>query len=53
MSDRVKIEIDAHVADVTLNRADKLNALDLKMFAALAEAADSIASDKIFARELT
>jgi len=46
MSDRVKIEIDAHVADVTLNRADKLNALDLKMFAALAEAADSIASDK-------
>jgi len=26
MSDRVKIEIDAHVAEVTLNRADKLNA---------------------------
>lgn len=46
MSDRVKIEIDAHVAEVTLNRADKLNALDLKMFAALAAAADSIASDK-------
>ena len=45
MSDRVKVEIDAHVADVTLNRADKLNALDLKMFAALAEAADSIASN--------
>jgi len=45
MSDRVKIEIDAHVAEVTLNRADKLNALDLKMFAALAEAADSVASD--------
>jgi len=46
MSERVQIEIDGHVADVTLNRADKLNALDLKMFAALAEAADSIASDK-------
>ena len=46
MSDRVQIKIDGHVADVTLNRADKLNALDLKMFAALAEAADSIASDK-------
>lgn len=46
MSDRIKIEIDAYIADVTLNRADKLNALDLKMFAALAEAADSIASDK-------
>jgi enoyl-CoA hydratase/carnithine racemase len=46
MSERVQIEIDGHVADVTLNRADKMNALDLKMFAALAEAADSIASDK-------
>lgn len=46
MTERIKIEINAHVADVTLNRADKLNALDLKMFAALAEAADSIASDK-------
>lgn len=46
MSERVQIEIDDHVADVTLNRADKLNALDLKMFAALSEAADSIASDK-------
>lgn len=46
MSERIHIEIDAHVAAVTLNRADKLNALDLKMFAALAEAADSIASNK-------
>lgn len=46
MSDRVQIKIDAHVAEVTLNRAEKLNALDLEMFAALAEAADSIASDK-------
>lgn len=46
MSDRIQIEIDAHVATVTLNRADKLNALDLKMFAALADAADSIADNK-------
>ena len=46
MPERVQIEIDGHVADVTLNRADKMNALDLKMFAALAEAADSIAVDK-------
>lgn len=46
MSDRILIKIDAHVANVTLNRADKLNALDLKMFAALAEAADTIADDK-------
>jgi enoyl-CoA hydratase/carnithine racemase len=46
MTERIKINIEAHVADVMLNRADKFNALDLKMFAALAEAADSIASDK-------
>jgi len=46
MSERVQIDIDGHVADVTLNRADKMNALDLKMFTALAEAADSIGSDK-------
>ncbi len=45
MSDRVQIEIDVHVANVTLNRVDKLNALDLKMFAALAEAADTIAEN--------
>ncbi len=46
MSDRIEIEIDKHVADVVLNRADKMNALDLKMFAALAEAADTIAGNK-------
>ncbi len=45
MTERVQIEIDAHVADVTLNRADKMNALDLRMFAALAEAADTIAGN--------
>lgn len=45
MSERVRIEIEGHVADVMLNRAEKLNALDLKMFAALAEAADAISSN--------
>ena len=46
MAERIIISTQDHVADVTLNRADKLNALDLKMFAALAEAADAIAADK-------
>ena len=46
MSERVTISIDAHVADVTLNRADKLNALDIPMFRALGEAADRIAADR-------
>jgi len=46
MSDRIEIEIDKHVADVMLNRAHKMNALDLKMFTALAEAADTIADNK-------
>jgi enoyl-CoA hydratase/carnithine racemase len=45
MSDRVKITIKDHIADVVLNRADKLNALDQEMFQALADAADAIAID--------
>jgi len=46
--DRVNviIDTDTHVADVMLNRADKLNAVDLEMFEALGAAADSIALDK-------
>lgn len=35
MSDRVVVHMHGHVADVRLNRADKLNALDLEMFDAL------------------
>ncbi len=48
MADRVKITIDTetHVADVMLNRADKMNAVDLEMFVALGEAADAIASEE-------
>lgn len=42
MIDRVLVNIDAHVAEVTLNRADKLNAFDLPMFDALAAAADGL-----------
>lgn len=48
MADRVKITFDAdtHVADVMLNRADKLNAVDLQMFEALGTVADTIAGDR-------
>lgn len=45
MIDRIELSIDAHVAEVMLNRADKYNALDLRMFEALGEAADAIAAN--------
>ncbi|MGI9272705.1 MAG: crotonase/enoyl-CoA hydratase family protein [Woeseiaceae bacterium] len=46
MSERVKISIDGHVAAVTLNRPDKHNAVDLKMFAALAAAGEQLATNR-------
>ena len=45
MSDRVTIAIDGGVADVRLNRPDKLNALDRAMFDALVDAGDSLRTD--------
>ena len=42
----VSIDAESHVADVVLNRAEKMNAVDLAMFEALGEAADNIAADK-------
>ena len=42
----LSIDVDKHVAEVVLNRADKMNAVDLAMFEALGEAADVIAADK-------
>ncbi len=45
MSDRVIVSVNAHVAEVMLNRADKFNALDMQMFEALGEAADRLAAD--------
>ncbi|MDH3211846.1 MAG: crotonase/enoyl-CoA hydratase family protein [Myxococcales bacterium] len=45
MSDRVTVSIQAGVADARLNRADKLNALDLHMFEALIETGRSLATD--------
>ena len=45
---RVIVTVDAenHVADVMLNRADKMNAVDLEMFEALGAAADTVAADR-------
>jgi len=45
MSDRVTIEITDGVADVRMNRPDKMNALDAAMFLALVEAGDRLAAD--------
>lgn len=45
MAERVSLSIRDHVAEVTLNRPEKHNALDLAMFEALVEAGDRVASD--------
>ena len=42
VSERVSIEISAHIAHVTLTRADKMNALDPAMFEAICDAIDSL-----------
>ena len=44
MNDRVSISIADGVADVRMIRADKRNALDGAMFAALAEAGEQLKS---------
>lgn len=46
MSDRVLLTIDNGVADVRLNRPDKLNGLDLAMFDALVETGKRISEDR-------
>lgn len=46
MPERIAITIDNHVADVRLNRADKMNALDRAMFEAIVEAQQSLAADR-------
>jgi enoyl-CoA hydratase/carnithine racemase len=45
MSDRVTVQITDGVADVRLNRPDKLNALDGDMFVALVDASARLARD--------
>jgi enoyl-CoA hydratase/carnithine racemase len=44
MSERVRLEVQNGIADVRLNRPEKLNALDLPMFEALVEAGRSLAA---------
>ncbi|MDA8139012.1 MAG: crotonase/enoyl-CoA hydratase family protein [Desulfobacteraceae bacterium] len=46
MTDWVKISIANHVADVRLNRPDKLNALNPEMFKAIIAAGKSLAQDR-------
>ncbi len=45
MSDRVTVKIEGGVADVRLNRPDKMNALDTDMFTALVETPRALAAD--------
>ncbi len=45
MSDRVTVQITDGVADVRLNRPDKLNALDGDMFVALVDVSSRLARD--------
>ena len=45
MTERVKVTIDAGVADVRLNRPEKINALDPAMFAAIVEAGEALKED--------
>ena len=45
MSDRVTVTVTEGIADVRLNRADKLNAIDGAMFQALAETGAAVAAD--------
>ena len=45
MGDRVTVEIEDHIAEVTLNRPDKHNAVDLAMFEALIEAGETLAQN--------
>lgn len=42
MNDRVIIDVENHIAHVTLNRADKLNALDTQMLEAICSTAEKI-----------
>ena len=46
MTERVKLSIEDHIAVVTLNRPDKHNAVDLKMFEALAHTGSQLAEDR-------
>ena len=46
MNDRISITIEGGVADVRLNRADKMNALDNAMFEGLVDAGERLKTEK-------
>lgn len=46
MSERVTVQVENGVADVRLNRPDKMNALDGEMFEAIVAAGDRVAADR-------
>ena len=46
MSELVKVDIENHVATVTLNRPDKHNALSVDMFEAIVDAGEQLGSNK-------
>jgi enoyl-CoA hydratase/carnithine racemase len=45
MTDRISVNIEGGVADVRLNRPEKINALDPAMFAAIVEAGEALKQD--------
>src|SRR5688500_7363579 len=45
MSDRVTVAIEAGVADVRMNRPEKMNAIDTAMFVGLVEAGERLKHD--------
>lgn len=47
MTDRLRVEINHHVATVWLNRPEKSNAIDLDMFQAFIDVGGQLASDKM------
>ena len=46
MNDRISISVNNHIADVRLNRADKMNALDPAMFQGIIAAGAQLAEMK-------
>lgn len=46
INDRIELTIDDHIASVVLSRADKMNALDTKMFAALVMTVNEIKANQ-------
>src|SRR5918997_6471318 len=46
VADRVTVSVEGGVADVRLNRPDKINALDVAMFSALADTGEALKGDR-------